>query len=209
MKKHFLFVVITLGLFITNGTLAEPEQNISTVNFENADARRAQQEYNQQIQQANKEYREAVERANQENQEKVVAILKDYQKKLKITYKKAKKEKNEQEAEMIYTELKRTQNELKKIQGDTETGLVLYFDFDEPPAGRTVKDQSGNRNNGIVKGASWQKKGKIGGCYEFDGKKSDQMILVKDNSSLDCTNVTLAAWIKIRRFDKVWNRIID
>ncbi len=35
------------------------------------------------------------------------------------------------------------------------------------------------------------------------------MILVKDNSTLDCTYVTLAAWIKIRQFDKVWNRIID
>jgi hypothetical protein len=209
MKNYFSFVVMALCLFLTNNVHSESEQNPSTVNFENADASRAQQEYNQKILQANQEYREAIERLNQENQKKVSEILMTYQNKLKLAYKKAKAEKKEQEAETIYTELARTQNELKKIKGDTETGLVLYFDFDEPPAGGTVKDKSGTGNNGLVRGASWQKEGKIGGCYEFDGRQTDQMILVKDNSTLDCTYLTLAAWIQIRQFDKVWNRIID
>ncbi len=88
-------------------------------------------------------------------------------------------------------------------------GLVLYMPFNEPPEGATVKDYSGHENHGVLQGAEWVQEGRIGGAYRFKLKDENNRIVVKDSASLDCTSVTIAAWIKTDNVGSGWSRITD
>jgi hypothetical protein len=96
------------------------------------------------------------------------------------------------------------------ILGTAElAGLIGWWKLDET-SGRDVADASGNGNIGkILNGQPrWQASGgKIGGALLFDGK--GDWVHVANESNFDCTSeVTVAAWIKVNRFDKDYQAII-
>lgn len=96
------------------------------------------------------------------------------------------------------------------ILGTAElAGLVAWWKLDET-SGRDVADASGNGNIGkILNGQPrWQASGgKIGGALLFDGK--GDWVHVANESKFDCTSeVTVAAWIKVNRFDKDYQAIV-
>jgi hypothetical protein len=89
------------------------------------------------------------------------------------------------------------------------TGLLGWWKLNETN-GRDVADASGNGNIGkILNGTpKWQPaNGKIGGALLFDGK--GDWIQIANESEFDCVaEVTVAAWIKVNRFDKEWQAIV-
>lgn len=71
-------------------------------------------------------------------------------------------------------------------------GLVAYYPFNG-----NANDESGNRNNGRVYGATLttDRGGSANSAYNFDGE--DDYIRIPDSSSLDISNtITIAFWIK-------------
>ncbi|KKL04273.1 hypothetical protein LCGC14_2617730, partial [marine sediment metagenome] len=52
---------------------------------------------------------------------------------------------------------------------EKETGLVLHYTFDKG-AGDTVRDKSGQGNDGEILGGTRWVKGKFGSALEFNGK---------------------------------------
>jgi len=73
-------------------------------------------------------------------------------------------------------------------------GLVLYYAFDEG-SGDTVKDLSGNNNDGTIHGAGWAD-GKFDDALEFNGK--DTYVDTGESESLQVKKeITLAAWINM------------
>ncbi|VGO21256.1 alpha-L-fucosidase [Pontiella sulfatireligans] len=91
---------------------------------------------------------------------------------------------------------------------DLADGLVLSFEFNEV-SGSKVEDASGLGNHGKVNGAQWIREGRIGGAYRFEQKRRTQSIRVTDSDSLDCSSVTVAAWIKTDDVGSGWTRIVD
>jgi hypothetical protein len=73
-------------------------------------------------------------------------------------------------------------------------GLVLYCDFTRDD-GRSVKDVSGNGNDGKVNGPTWTDEGigagGAGGAYEFDGKDDQIYLPVKPDP-----DASIAGWVK-------------
>lgn len=71
--------------------------------------------------------------------------------------------------------------------------LVAHYTFDEG-SGPTLRDQSGNGNDGVIHGAQWVRCGK-GFALKFDGV--DDYTEFPASKSLDITEaVTVAAWVK-------------
>ncbi|MFC1635358.1 sugar-binding protein [Planctomycetota bacterium] len=89
------------------------------------------------------------------------------------------------------------------------TGLIGWWKLDES-GGRDVADASGYGNVGkILNGEPrWQTSGgKIGGALRFGG--NGDWVHVANQSKFDCiAEVTVAAWIKVNRFDKEWQAIV-
>ena len=76
-------------------------------------------------------------------------------------------------------------------QSTMAQNLVLYLPFDEG-AGDTVKDLSGNGNNGTIKGATWVD-GKTGKALSFNGKS---YVDIPNSGSLSPDqNITVMAWV--------------
>jgi len=72
--------------------------------------------------------------------------------------------------------------------------IVLYLPFDEG-AGDTVKDLSGNGNDGTVKNTKWVD-GKIGKALEFSGTS---YVDIPNSDSLSMTQaVTVMAWVSMK-----------
>jgi len=88
-------------------------------------------------------------------------------------------------------------------------GLIAWWKLDES-GGRDVADASGNGNVGkILNGQPrWQTSGgKIGGALRFGG--NGDWVHVANESTFDCVaEVTVAAWIKVNRFDKEYQAIV-
>jgi len=73
-------------------------------------------------------------------------------------------------------------------------GLVLYFPLNEGP-GNTVKDLSGEGNNGKIEGGANWVDGKIGKALEFDGVSG--YVAAPDSKSLDFTEaITVELWVR-------------
>jgi hypothetical protein len=76
-----------------------------------------------------------------------------------------------------------------------EEGLLLLYSFEEG-SGATVKDLSGNGNDGALQGdATWTKNGKIGGCVSLDGDGDFVDCGANEELQLLETDFTLAAWV--------------
>jgi Protein kinase domain/Concanavalin A-like lectin/glucanases superfamily/Domain of Unknown Function (DUF1080) len=86
-------------------------------------------------------------------------------------------------------------------------GLVLYFNFDEPPKNGVVPDESGSGNAGHVVNAQWTTQGRHGGAMQFS--RSNSYITVPNRPSLNPAQITVAAWVKTSYSDNVWRRIFD
>jgi hypothetical protein len=89
----------------------------------------------------------------------------------------------------------------------TTGGLVGWWKLDESE-GKDVADASGNSHTGrLIGGAKWQPDGgRLGGALELDGNGS--FVDFGNNPAFNCTDeVTIAAWVKVSEFDKVWQTI--
>ena len=72
------------------------------------------------------------------------------------------------------------------------SGLILRYSFDRDEKG-TVVDTSGRRNDGVVRGAAWTSKGKMGGAYVFDG--NDDFITMKPSAPIpSVSDFTVSLW---------------
>jgi len=82
---------------------------------------------------------------------------------------------------------------LTAVYEETGPRPVVAFSFDQG-SGTTAVDESGNGNNGTIKGASWTE-GRFGGALRFDGV--DDWVTVTDRAALDLgTSYTLSAWVQ-------------
>jgi len=72
-------------------------------------------------------------------------------------------------------------------------GLVLYYPFDVA-SDKSTSDKGGKCSNGAVHGAKWSPKGKVGGCYAFDGKSSYIATLSNDKIDLT-TQFSISVWV--------------
>jgi len=85
----------------------------------------------------------------------------------------------------------------------TTSGRLLgWWELDEASGG-IAQDSSGNEHSGTLHGdPSWQPAGgKVGGALKFDG--DGDYVEISDEPDFDLTGqITVAAWIKARAFDK-------
>ena len=88
-----------------------------------------------------------------------------------------------------------------------ETGrLVACWRFDDR-AGQRVADMSGHGHDGQIRGTPVWTDGIAGGALQFDGK--DNCVELGANPEFDITNqITVAAWFKIRGFDRESQAIV-
>jgi hypothetical protein len=88
-------------------------------------------------------------------------------------------------------------------------GLIGWWKLDET-SGREVADASGNGNIGKMLNGEpkWQTSGgKIDGALLFDGK-GDYVHIANESVFDFAGEVTVAAWIKVNRFDREWQAIV-
>ncbi len=84
------------------------------------------------------------------------------------------------------------------VEGNCANGLnpapVAEWNFEEG-SGNTVKDTSGNGNNGAITGATY-KTGKVGSALSFVGASSN-LVNIGDTASVDFTgSFTISSWLK-------------
>jgi hypothetical protein len=92
--------------------------------------------------------------------------------------------------------------------GFTTGGLVAWWKLDEAD-GNSVADASGHNHTGALAGdAKWQPSaGRLGGALALDG--DGDFVDLGDNPAFDCANeMTVAAWIKVKKFDRRWQAIV-
>lgn len=74
-------------------------------------------------------------------------------------------------------------------------GLVCYLSFNDG----TAKDNSGAGNHGKIIGAPKSVAGKVGKCFDFNGKSD--AIEIPDGPAVQLSDaLTVAAWINVRKF---------
>ena len=86
--------------------------------------------------------------------------------------------------------------------------LIAWWKLDEAD-GNDVADSSGNGRVGRLFGnPQWRPAGgKVGGSLEFDGY--GDYVEISNESAFDITGaITVAAWIKVNRFEKRWQTIV-
>ena len=88
------------------------------------------------------------------------------------------------------------------------SGLVAWWRLDEAK-GSKAEDATGHQFTGNVVGRpSWApEQGRIGGAMDFDGKTT--FVNCGKAPEFDfCDGMTVAAWIKVREFNKTWQAIV-
>ena len=79
---------------------------------------------------------------------------------------------------------------------DLQQGLVGHWTFDGPTiSGTTVKDVSGNSNNGTLVNGPTTIAGVLGQALSFNG--TSQYVNVPSTASFDVSSLTLAGWVKL------------
>ena len=83
-------------------------------------------------------------------------------------------------------------------QANPPEGLVLHLSFDENTIqGDTVKDQSGEGNDGIINGSAKTVAGKHGEALEFDGQDDFVEIPLEDSITFSTgDSLTVQVWVK-------------
>jgi Concanavalin A-like lectin/glucanases superfamily len=76
--------------------------------------------------------------------------------------------------------------------------LVLYYSFDRDEGG-SVTDKSGKNNRGVVEGAEWVEKGKVGGAYKFSG--GPDRIITSSRAIRKSSADSIAVWFYAYRFN--------
>ncbi len=95
---------------------------------------------------------------------------------------------------------------LTSVAGATDPDLVGWWTLDEG-AGTTVRDSSGNKNDGTLRGSPQWMAGKIGRALRFNG--TADYVEVPDSPSLDVTDtITIAAWVLRQANSGTWERIV-
>ncbi|MGB4574884.1 MAG: LamG domain-containing protein [Kiritimatiellia bacterium] len=79
-----------------------------------------------------------------------------------------------------------------QIPDQLRRSLVLYYSFDADEAG-TVKDDSGNGHDGVLRGAKWTPDGYKGGAYVFSGYSS---FIEAVTPPPQTGSLSVAAWIR-------------
>jgi hypothetical protein len=98
-------------------------------------------------------------------------------------------------------------NQTAQSSVDTNSGLVLHYDFNAEPVGGKIPDLSGHGNDGQAVGVQWVAEGHQGGAVLFG--LTNSYITVPNNDSINPQYLTLSAWIKITYQDRIWRRIFD
>jgi hypothetical protein len=80
-----------------------------------------------------------------------------------------------------------------KIDAKSIVGIWLFDDG----TGKTAKDSSGNKHDGVVKGDLKWVDGKFGKAIEFPGV-NDNFVEVPHDDSLNLTTFSFTAWVKIQ-----------
>jgi len=87
-----------------------------------------------------------------------------------------------------------------------EDALVGYWSF-EDGSGDEVKDQSGNKNDGAIKGDAEWIDGKFGKALEF---QPGSYVEIPDSDSLKGMDAyTIAMWVKINNLSADWNHLLE
>jgi len=89
---------------------------------------------------------------------------------------------------------------------DSLTGkMIAWWKLDETE-GNNAADSSGNNLNGKLIGDPQWQFGQVGGALMFDGD-GDYVDCGNDSAFNITGSITVAAWIKVNKFDKVWQAI--
>lgn len=83
--------------------------------------------------------------------------------------------------------------------------MILWYKFDEK-TGETVKDSSGNGNDGIAKGDNSWSAGNIDGAITLNGR--DAYVQLPDDILTGIKDITISTWIKQEQV-RPWQRIFD
>jgi hypothetical protein len=186
-----MIVGMVIGLLSSGFIVAQTSEGQSQAVFSSPAAKEAQDAYNKAVQTAWLAYQEQVRRAAQA-----------YVEALRQVFTTAMKAEKLEEALLI-------KKEIEAYQFDVKAGLVVYYDFDQTPAGGVVKDASGQNNHGKIIGAKWESAGRFGGAIKFTIANKTDAVIVPDSDSLDVKRVSISVWIKTTANDEYWNRIID
>ncbi|MDP6748399.1 MAG: LamG domain-containing protein [Candidatus Poribacteria bacterium] len=80
----------------------------------------------------------------------------------------------------------------------SKKGLMIHYSFEKSTIkGKDIKDLSGNKNDGLIKGKQKTVKGRVGDGMEFAGAAPDYIAVRKRHyAKADIEEITLVAWVK-------------
>ena len=102
--------------------------------------------------------------------------------------------------DFIYLNISLTENSLENVsyslynESLNTSGLVGYWNFDRNTT--TIRDLSGNTNDGTNFGSTFNSSGYLGGAYEFDGSTNYVNIDSALNDLSSTTTGSWSAWVK-------------
>ncbi|KKK96846.1 hypothetical protein LCGC14_2658680 [marine sediment metagenome] len=76
-----------------------------------------------------------------------------------------------------------------------DANTVLWLPGQDDPQSSTIRDRSGNSNDGAITGALWKQTGQGLWYLDFDG--TDDNVNLGTDASMDLTNFTIAVWAKL------------
>jgi hypothetical protein len=89
----------------------------------------------------------------------------------------------------------------------SQGGPVIYLPFDEG-SGTLAKDATANGNNGTLQGNVTWVNGKYGKAIYINEDSANNMVVVRDSSTLDVTDeMTMAAWVYVESIPNLWSVI--
>ena len=98
-------------------------------------------------------------------------------------------------------------NALPSSSGDTTTGLVSRWKFDET-SGTSAADSAGTNTATTANGPTWTTSGFDNGALSFDGV--NDYAYAADSASLDVTQITMSAWVYKTVADAVgWRTVMS
>ena len=77
-------------------------------------------------------------------------------------------------------------------------GLIIHYSFDKKTiTGKEIKDLSGNKNHGVIKGSQKTVKGKVGQAMEFKGAAPDYISVRNHHySKANIEEFSIMAWVR-------------